>query len=327
MIEFSDIVSARKRIASMIHQTPIYESSILNEWLGSRILFKTECLQRTGAFKVRGALNTLSKLAESGKLPKQIVANSSGNHAQAVAYASKLYQVPAKIFSTNNVSAVKAAATRHYGAQLALYDTRVEADKAVALAAQAPDTIWIPPFNHPDIIAGQGTLMLDTIDQTGDIDAVFAPCGGGGLLSGTLISAREVCPKAKVIGAEPLAANDAAESLRQGKIIPLSQPPITLADGAATPAVGDLTFPFLQQVDEFYEVDEVRIAYWTQWLQHLLKLHMEPTCAMTMEAVFQWLKGVEKDQKVVVLLSGGNIDQSMMSRVWSKDYLTELPRL
>ncbi|TRY32865.1 serine/threonine dehydratase [Aliiglaciecola sp. M165] len=327
MVKFSDIVSAKKRIASMIHQTPIFESSLLNEWLGSRVLFKAECLQRTGAFKVRGALNTVSKLAEHKSLPKQIVANSSGNHAQAVAYAANLYQVPAKIFSTKNVSAVKAAATRHYGAKLALFDTRVEADEAVARAAEEPDTVWIPPFNHPDIIAGQGTLMLDTVDQTGDVDAVFTPCGGGGLLSGTLIATREICPKAKVIGAEPLAANDAAESLRQGKIVPLSGPPVTLADGAATPSVGEHTFPILQQVDGFYEVDEIRIAYWTQWLHHLLKLHMEPTCAMTMEAVFQWLKTVSRGQKVVVLLSGGNIDQHKMSQIWAKDYLTELPRL
>ncbi len=326
-ISFQHIEKARTRIASMIKQTPIFESSLLNEYLGSRILFKAECLQRVGAFKLRGALNAIAVMAENDQLPNKIVANSSGNHAQAIAYAARLFNIPAKIFSTKNVSAVKAAATRHYGAELALYDTRLEADAAVALAAKESGTVWIPPFDHPDIIAGQGTLMLDTIDQVGDFDAVFAPCGGGGLLSGTLVSARSLCPSAKVFGAEPLAANDAAESLRRGTIVPLKAPPITLADGAATPSVGQYTFPLLQQIDGLYEVNETHIAYWTQWLQHLLKLHIEPTCCMTMQAVVEWLSTVSKGQKVVVLLSGGNIDANKMQQIWQHDHLTRPPSL
>ncbi|WJG08979.1 serine/threonine dehydratase [Aliiglaciecola sp. LCG003] len=327
MISFADVDAAHKRISSMIHQTPILESSMLNECLGSRILFKAECLQRTGAFKVRGALNCLTRLAEQGKLPKHIVANSSGNHAQAVAYAARKYNIPATIYSTVNVSAVKAAATKHYGAKLKLFNTRKEADLAVQHAAKQEGTLWIPPFNHPDIIAGQGTLAFDALAQTGDVDAVFAPCGGGGLLSGTLIATRQLCPNAKVIGAEPLVANDAAQSLRSGKIITLGQAPITLADGAATPSVGHHTFPILKQLDAFFEVSEVQIAYWSQWLQHLLKIHVEPTSAMSMQAVAEWLGSVAKNQTVLVLLSGGNIDQSMMSRLWSVDYLNELPQL
>ena len=327
MVEFSDITDARQRIASKIHQTPIYQSSLLNQWLGSQILFKAECLQRTGAFKVRGALNTLAKLAEKNQLPKQIVANSSGNHAQAVAYAAHLYNVPATIYSTKNVSAVKAAATQFYGANLELFETRVEADHAVKAAATHADTLWIPPFNHPDIIAGQGTLMLDSADQVGDVDAVFAPCGGGGLLSGTFISAKALNPNTKVMGAEPLNANDAAESLRQGKIISLKGPPDTLADGAATPSVGEHTFEILQQIDNLFEVSEQHICYWTQWLQHLLKLHMEPTCAMTMQAVVEWLRSVPANQKVLVLLSGGNIDHKKMTQIWQTDHLSQLPTL
>ncbi|GAB2678259.1 serine/threonine dehydratase [Aliiglaciecola sp. 3_MG-2023] len=327
MTSYSDIVQARKRIASMIHQTPIIESSLLNEWLGSRILFKGECLQRTGAFKVRGAINTLAKLAEQNALPKQVVANSSGNHAQAVAYACSLYDIPAKIFSTQNVSAVKAQATQYYGAELALYPTRLEADEAVKQASVESGTLWIPPFNHPDIIAGQGTLVMDALEQTGDVDGIFAPCGGGGLLSGTLIAAKTLCPAAKVFGAEPLTANDAAESLRQNKIISLSKPPITLADGAATPSVGEHTFEVLKLLDGIVEVSESRIAYWTQWLQHLLKLHLEPTSAMSMQAVVEWLKHQPKNQTVLVLLSGGNIDQSKMQQIWSMDHLGEIPNL
>lgn len=327
MTSYADIVQAHKRIADKIHQTPIIESSLLNNWLGSRVLFKAECLQRTGAFKVRGAINILSKLAEQDALPEQIVANSSGNHAQAVAYAASLFGVPAKIFSTEGVSAVKAQATQYYGAELALYPTRLAADEAVYQASLATGTLWIPPFNHPDIIAGQGTLLLDALEQTGDVDAIFAPCGGGGLLSGTVLTARERCPLAKVFGAEPLAANDAAESMRQNKIIKLAQPPLTLADGAATPSVGEHTFPLLKTLDGIVEVSESNIAYWTQWLQHLLKLHIEPTSAMSMQAVVNWLKSVPRGQTVLVLLSGGNIDHIKMKQVWSEDYLCQLPSL
>lgn len=327
MPDFNDIKIASKRISPYIQKTPVLESNLLNQCLGSRILFKAECLQLTGAFKVRGAINTLAKLAENGTLPKKIVANSSGNHAQAVAYAAKLFGVKATIFSTKNVSAVKAAATRHYGAELTLFDTRVEADDAVKEAAKEKNTVWIPPFNHPDIIEGQGTLMLDTYEQVGDVDAVFAPCGGGGLLSGTLLTTRALNLQTKVIGAEPLMANDAAQSLRAKHIVSLRQPPVTLADGAATPSVGELTFPFLQQLDRLTEVSEQRIAYWTQWLQHLLKIHVEPTCAMSMQAVVEWLATVAKEQKVLVLLSGGNIDQAKMLQIWQQDYLTTLPTL
>lgn len=327
MPDFNDVKSAQKRIAPFVQTTPILESNLLNTCLESRILFKAECMQQTGAFKVRGAINTLAKLAEIKQLPAKVVANSSGNHAQAVAYAAKLFGVKAKIFSTQSVSAVKAAATRFYGAEMALYPTRLEADAAVKKASEEPDTLWIPPFNHPDIIAGQGTLMLDAYQQTGAVDAVFAPCGGGGLLSGTLITTRAISTTTKVIGAEPLAANDAAQSLRSKKIVCLQQSPITLADGAATPAVGEHTFGYLQQLDDFYEVSEEKIAYWTQWLQHLLKIHVEPTCAMSMQAVVEWLSKSAPDQKILVLLSGGNIDQKKMQQVWEHDYLVGLPHI
>lgn len=326
-MQFTQIQQASRRLAGKIKTTPIVESRLLNQWLGSRVLFKAECLQQTGAFKVRGAINTLALLAEKNQLPKQVVANSSGNHAQAVAYAASLFDLPATIYTTQSVSAVKAAATQYYGAQLQQFATRTLADEAVSLAAKEPGTLWIPPFNHPDVIAGQGTLLLDTLTQTGEVDAIFAPCGGGGLLSGTLITARALCPKAKVIGAEPLQANDAAQSLRQGKIVPLSGPAQTLADGAATPSVGEHTFALLQQLDGLCEVTEERIIYWTQWLQHLLKLHVEPTSAMAMQAVVEWLLSVPQQQTVLVLLSGGNIDQVMMQRLWQTDKLQTLPCL
>lgn len=324
---FDDVHAASLRLVGKVHRTPLLESGLLNQWLGQRILFKAECLQRTGAFKLRGATNFLSILEEQDALPKRIVANSSGNHAQAVAYAASSFGIPATIYSTETISPIKAAATKSYGAELALFATRTEADKAVEAAAQEEGTLWIPPFNHPYIIAGQGTAAVEAIQDAGQVDAIFAPCGGGGLVSGTLLAARHLAPEAKVIGAEPLNANDAAQSLQSGQIERLPGPPDTLADGAATPAVGEYTFPILQELDDFYEVDEVQIAYWTQWLQHLLKLHVEPTSAMTMAAVAGWAQEAPAGSTAVVILSGGNISQETMTKVWHKDYLLMPPIL
>jgi threonine dehydratase len=338
-VTFADVQAAKKRINSYVNKTPVLESQLLNHWLGHKIMFKAECFQRTGAFKLRGALNMLLKAKEDGRLGSHIVANSSGNHAQAVAYAANILGVKATVYSAKNVSQVKAAATQYYGATLILSDTRKEADEKVAEAANKPDVLLVPPFNHNDIMAGQGTAAMEAFGQTGEVDAVFAPVGGGGLVSGTAISSRALSPGAKVIGVEPLIANDAAESLRMGSIQSLKTQPVTLADGAATLQVGDKTFPHLQTLDGFYEVDETKIAYWTQWLQHLLKIHVEPTCAMSMGAVVDWLKsqGSEQnsglqstqksEQRVLVMLSGGNIDQQKMLKIWENDHLQQVPSL
>jgi threonine dehydratase len=326
-VTFVDVQNAEKRISSFINKTPVLESQLLNSWLGHKILFKAECFQKTGAFKLRGALNMMLKAREEGRLGKQVVASSSGNHAQAVAYAAKILGVKATIYSAHNLSKVKAAATRYYGATLDLSATRKEADEKVAEAADTEGVLWMPPFNHNDIIAGQGTATLEAIGQTGEVNSVFAPVGGGGLVSGALISTRALLPNARVIGAEPLVANDAAQSLRTGVIQSLSEQPNTLADGAATLQVGDKTFPLLQALDGFYEVDETTIAYWTQWLQHLLKIHVEPTCAMSMGAVIAWLKLQTREQKVLVMLSGGNIDQQKMRQIWQDDHLQQVPSL
>lgn len=327
MVTFNDIKTAQKLIAPYVKHTPIVQSSLLNQCLGHEIFFKAECLQTTGAFKLRGATHFLSQLKEQKALPKQIVANSSGNHAQAVAYAGARFNIPVTIYSAANISAIKAAATVAYGAKLQRFTTRVEADAAVQSVSEYPDTVWIPPFNHPYIIAGQGTASLEALEQVDNIDMIATPCGGGGLLSGTLISAKALNKDIQVIGAEPLNANDAAQSLRAGKIIPLKHAPNTLADGAATPSVGEHTFEILKSVDDFYEVSEDDIIYWTQWLQHLLKLHIEPTCAMTMQAVVNWLSKQSHKKRVMVVISGGNISQASMHKIWQTDTLSTLPTL
>ncbi len=326
---FRDIESAQQRLNDKTKITPIHSSSLLNDWLGHDIFFKMECLQTTGAFKLRGATNFLvNQIRKNGNITK-VLANSSGNHAQAVAYAAREFNLPVSIYCTKQISTIKAQATKYYGAHLEQFDTRIEADMAVREASRLEGSIWIPPFDHPDIIAGQGTAALEALNQVKEVSALFAPCGGGGLISGALICARALYPHIKVIGAEPLNANDAANSLRSGTIQTLSKPPDTLADGAATPSVGEYTFEFLKELDGFYEVSEEKIVYWTQWLQHLLKMHVEPTCAMTMQAVVDYLKqqSGRNRQRILVIISGGNISSESMSKIWSSDKLSKIPSL
>ncbi len=326
-LTLKDIRTAKKRIDPYINETPILSSSLLNQWLGHEIFFKCENFQKIGAFKARGGLNSLAWLMETGQKPKHIVANSSGNHAQAVAYAGQQFGIPTTIFMPEYSSQVKIQATKGYGAEVVLSKTRDITDELVREAAKEEGTYWIPPFNHDQVICGQGTAALEALGELNDIDAVFTPCGGGGLTSGTLIAARGMSPRTKVFGVEPLNANDAAESLRTGTIRRLPGIPNTLADGAMTMAVGDITFEYLKQLDGFYEITEEKIVYWTQWLTHLLKCRLEPTCAMPMQAVAEWLRTQKSKQRVLVIVSGGNMDQPTTRKIWSTDCLTRVPAI
>ncbi|TMU57281.1 serine/threonine dehydratase [Flagellimonas algicola] len=327
ILDITDIEKAQARIIKFVHNTPILTSSLLNKWLGHEVYFKAECLQKIGAFKARGGCNALAWLIEQGRRPKHIVANSSGNHAQAVAYAAHQFGIPATIFMPEYSSQVKIQATKSYGAEVVLSKTRDITDEKVRQAAAVEGTYWIPPFNHEQVICGQGTSAYEALRELDKMDAVFAPCGGGGLLSGTLLASRGLSPKTHVIGVEPLNANDTAESLRQGTIQRLAAVPNTLADGAMTMAVGDITFEYLKQLDAFYEAEEEKMIYWTQWLTHLLKCRIEPTSAMTMAGVCEWLKGASAKKKVLVILSGGNVDQLTTQKIWKNDYLGHLPSL
>ncbi len=324
-LSLTDIIAAKNRVTPYINNTPMLTSSLLNSWLGHEIFFKAENFQKIGAFKARGGVNTLSWLLEQNHQPKHLVANSSGNHAQAVAYAASQFGIPATIFMAAYASKIKVQATKSYGATVILNETRDIADAKVAEAAEEAGTFWIPPFNHDQVICGQGTAAYEALSELKDIDAVFTPCGGGGLTSGTLIATRGLSPRTKVFGVEPLNANDAAESLRKGSIQRLSATPDTLADGAMTMAVGDKTFPYLKQLDGFYEIEEEYLIYWTQWLTHLLKCRLEPTCAMPMEAIRRWLKTQTTKKRVLMIISGGNIDQKTTNRIWEKNYLEEIP--
>lgn len=324
-ITLKDIEDANRRIEKYIHKTPVLSSETLNKFLGHKILLKAENLQKIGAFKIRGALNAVSSLVEKGKKPKLIIANSSGNHAQAIALASKIFGIPSTIYMPKNVSGIKAQATLAYGANIDFSENRAIADQKVLDASIEKGTYWIPPFNHPEVIAGQGTAAYEALTELENIDAVFAPCGGGGLLSGTFISAKGLLPNVKVIGVEPKLANDAVQSVRKGEIVKLDIPPDTIADGARTLSVGELTFEYLKQLDDFYEAEEDEIIYWTQWLTHLLKVQVEPTSAMAMVGVIKWLKKQVTKKQVLVILSGGNIDSITMNKIWANNFLNDIP--
>jgi threo-3-hydroxy-L-aspartate ammonia-lyase len=326
-MDINDLLRAKDRIAKHVKNTPILSSSLLNRCLGHEIFFKAECMQKIGAFKARGACNAVAWLIETKNKPKQIIANSSGNHAQAVAWAASQFGIPSTIYVPKEASKIKIQATASYGAKVEICESRAIADEKTKLASQENGTYWIHPFNHEQVILGQGTAVHESLLELGHIDAVFAPCGGGGLLSGSLIASRALSPKTEVFGAEPLNANDAAQSIRMNSIQRLPSTPDTIADGAMTLAVGNITFEYLKKLDGIFEIKENEIIYWTQWLTHLLKVAVEPTSAMAMEAGRKWLSGQSSKKRILVVLSGGNIGQETFLKIWSRDHLSVLPSI
>ncbi len=318
------IVQAHERILPYINRTPLLQSSLLDSMLGHEVIFKVEGLQKIGAFKIRGALNALLKLQEQGKAPTEVVTFSSGNHAQAVAVAAKLIGAKATVYMTKDSSAIKQQATRGYGAEVILADTRVEAEAMTAQKAAA-GAFFLHPFDHDDIIAGQGTACYEALQDGANPNAIFATCGGGGWLSGSYLAGQLLAPNIPVFAGEPLEGNDASQSYHDGKIFKLPNPPKTIADGARTMAVSPRTLHYLQNLKGFYEIGEDEIIYWTQWLMHLLKVSVEPTSAVAMGAAFKWLQTQSSKQRVLVLLSGGNIDPGTYRTIWERSYLDEPP--
>lgn len=330
MLSPEAVSEAHKRIAPFLNRTPLVQSNILEEMLYEKnrvkhtIIFKAEMLQKVGAFKARGALNTLLEQKEKGTMPKEVVAYSSGNHAQGVAWACGMLGVSCQVFMPEFTSFIKQQATRSYGAKLTLTKTRAEAEELTAKAQEA-GAFFIPPFDSDAEIAGQGTACLESLQDGANPNAVFAPCGGGGLLCGTYLAAKGFNPGIKVFGVEPIQANDASISVKTGKIFRFPAAPETIADGVRTPAVSPRTFEYLKKIDGFYEIAERDIIYWTQWLNHLLKLTVEPTSALGMAAADKWLDAQTQPQRVLVILSGGNIDKKTWEQIWQEDHLQNNP--
>ena len=325
-ITLDDVKAAAARIQPHLHRTPIFESHLLNEWLGHRVLFKCEMFQKIGAYKARGALNMLLQLQEEGNLPEKVAAFSSGNHAQAVAWACSKLGIKPTIFVPANSSAIKRSAAESYGAEVIIASTRAEAERRAALAEEA-GAVLIPPYDHDYIIGGQATVLLESLEDIATKpDAVFTPVGGGGLLSGSTIVGKAIGGM-KVFAGEPIQANDAAQSMRDGKIFRFEQSPDTVADGARTLGISERTFKYIRQCDGIFEITEQEIMYWTQWMMHILKVTCEPSSALSMAAAFRWLETQTEPQTALVILSGGNISDESYRQIWHKNYLETIPRL
>jgi threonine dehydratase len=307
MVTFDDVEAAARRIAGAAKVTPVMSSGSLDERLGARVFLKCESFQRAGAFKFRGAYNAISRLSEADRR-RGILAYSSGNHAQAVALASRMLGAAATVVMPKDAPAVKRKATEGYGARVVAYDPAREDREEVARRLQAEgDPVLIPPFDHPDVVAGQGTSAMELFDEMGTLDLLLVPCGGGGLLSGSAIAAKRLSPGCRVVGVEPEAADDAMRSFRTGTLQTVRNPR-TIADGARTPSLGKITFPLVRQhVDDMVTVSDDDILRAMRFLWERMKLVVEPTGALGLAAAWRGAVDVA-GKRVGVILSGGNVD-------------------
>ncbi len=252
---------AYERIKPHLHKTPLLRSEVLNQMLGADIYFKADALQKTGAFKVRGVLNHLLSLREQGNLPEQVVGYSTGNHGIGLAWAAQKLGIKARIYLPKNTAPIKQRAAESYGAEVIYTDTRKEAEECTKRDG-SNDFYYMHPSDSDATIAGAGTCTFEALEQMSDNpDAIFASCGGGGLLSGTYLAKELLSPTSKVIGTEPLQANDAFLSLKQGSIFKFDHSPTTIADGLRTLGISTRTFNYLNKLDDFILVEEEKIYY------------------------------------------------------------------
>lgn len=305
----ADVRAAARRIAPYAHRTPVLTSEAIDAVAGRALFFKCEHLQKVGAFKFRGAVNALSRLIEAGDPPKAVVTHSSGNHAQAVALAGKMLGFEAHIVMPTTAPAVKRQAVEGYGATIYPCPPTLEARESTAQEVMAATGgVLIPPYNHPDVIAGQGTVALELLGQIRDLDALIVPVGGGGLMSGVALACREAAPHLPIFAAEPLGADDAARSKAAGRLIPQTGPN-TIADGLLT-SLGDLTWPVLRDVVEAVitvSEDEITAAMGLIWTR--LKQVVEPSGAVPLAAALSPALAARPELKRIgLVISGGNVD-------------------
>jgi threo-3-hydroxy-L-aspartate ammonia-lyase len=307
MVSYEDVAAAHERIKPHARRTPAMTSRQVDELTGAKVFFKCENLQRMGAFKFRGAYNALSQLSAEEKR-RGVLAFSSGNHAQAVALAGKLLGIATVIVMPANAPKVKLEATRGYGGEVVLYDKGQNREELSAKLAQERGLVLIPPFDHPHIVAGQGTAAKELIEDAGPLDVLLVPCGGAGLLSGCAIAARHLSPDCRVIGVEPAAGDDATQSFREKKLVKIEVPD-TIADGARTTSLGKITFPLVMRyVNEMLTVNDDELLRAMFWLWERMKLVVEPTGALAACALLERRVSSVQGKRVGVILSGGNVD-------------------
>jgi threo-3-hydroxy-L-aspartate ammonia-lyase len=304
---FADVQAAAERIRGHAHRTPVLISRRVDAETGARVYFKCENFQRMGAFKFRGAFNALSRFDEDQRRAG-VVTYSSGNHAQAIALAARILGVPATIVMPHDAPEAKVAATLGYGASVVRYDRYTEDREEIgrALAADKGLTL-VPPFDHPDVIAGQGTATLELLEEVGELDALFVCLGGGGLLSGAALAARAMSPSCRIVGVEPEAGDDGLQSLRTGSIVHIDTP-VTIADGAQTQALGVLPFEIIRRdVDDILTASDAELVAAMRVFASTMKIVVEPTGCLAFAAVRR-LAAELAGQRVGVLVSGGNVD-------------------
>jgi threonine dehydratase len=303
-----DLVEEAARIlAGVAHRTPVLTARTMDGWTGAQVFFKCENFQRIGAFKFRGAYHALSRLTDAER-SRGVLTWSSGNHGQAVALAGRLLGIPATVVMPQDAPAVKRVATEGYGARVVLYDKERENREELGgrLACEHGLTI-VPPYDHPHVLAGQGTAALELFDEVGELDALFVPVGGGGLISGCGLAAQRRSPGCRVIGVEPAAGDDAARSLRSGRLETVTNP-ATIADGARTPSLGRWTYPLVRRlVAEIRTVEDGPLARTMFALWERMKMVVEPTGALGAAALLA--SGDEfAGRRVGVVISGGNVE-------------------
>ncbi|GAB2865014.1 threo-3-hydroxy-L-aspartate ammonia-lyase [Pseudoduganella ginsengisoli] len=304
---YDDVAAAAQRIAGHAHRTPVLTSRTADDDVGAQLYFKCENLQRMGAFKFRGAYNALSRFTEQQR-KAGVVAFSSGNHAQAIALSARLLDIPATIVMPEDAPAAKVAATRGYGGKVVLYNRYTEDREAIGrqLAEQHGMTL-IPPYDHPDVIAGQGTAVKELIDEAGALDVLFVPLGGGGLLSGSALAARELAPGCRIIGVEPEAGNDGQRSFESGSIVHIDTPN-TIADGAQTQHLGNITFGIIQRdVDDIVTATDAELVDAMRFFASRMKIIAEPTGCLGLAAA-RARRDELRGKKVGIVISGGNVD-------------------
>jgi threonine dehydratase len=309
---YVDVAAAAERIAGKANRTPVLTSRTANEAMGAEVFFKCENFQRMGAFKFRGAMNALSKF-DARQRAAGVVAFSSGNHAQAIALSAKLLGIPATIIMPLDAPAAKVAATKGYGGNVVTYDRYTEDREEIGrnLADKHGMTL-IPPYDHPDVIAGQGTAAKELIEEVGALDALFVCLGGGGLLSGSALAARELAPDCKIYGAEPEAGNDGQQSFRSGSIVHIETPK-TIADGAQTQHLGQYTVPIIKRdVTDILTATDEQLVACMRFFAERMKIVVEPTGCLGFAAARE-MKDQLKGKRVGVIVSGGNVDMERYS--------------
>jgi len=306
-VTWADVESAAQRLHGVAHRTPVLTSRTFDARTGAKSFFKCENFQRMGAFKFRGAYNALANLAPEQRA-RGVVAYSSGNHAQAVALAGRLLGIGTTIVMPDDAPAVKVEATRGYGAEVVIYDrARQSREEIAAQLARDRGLAVVPPFNHPHVVAGQGTAAKELVDEVGALDYLLVCCGGGGLLSGCAIAANHLSPGVRAIGVEPAAGDDVTQSFRTKKLVTIRNPQ-TIADGARTESAGDVTFPLiLHHVHDMLTVTDAELLRSMFFLWERMKIVVEPTGALAAAALLEG-KLDARGKRVGVIVSGGNAD-------------------